>query len=119
MIKTFHVRTNLQLADVFTKALGAPAFLDLISRLGLLNIFSSNIAYPQPWQDSEAISTGEAALVLKGAVKKINQKKKPELVLKKERLTRVRKTKMQKKKQRLNDSSFDVLLGKLLVALKG
>ena len=31
-------------------------------------------------------------------VKKINQKKKPEPVLKKEKLIRVRKTKMQKKK---------------------
>ena len=117
MIKTFHVRTNLQLADVLTKALGAPAFLDLISRLGLLNIFNSNIAYPQPWQDSEAISTREAALVLKGAVKKINQKKKPEPVLKKEKPIRGRKIKMQQK-QGLNDRSFVLLLKKLLVALK-
>ena len=39
-------------------------------------------------------------------VKKINQKKKPEPVLKKEKLIRVRKTKMQKKKQGLNDRSF-------------
>ena len=52
------------------------------------------------------------------AVKKINQKKKPEPVLKKEKLIRVRKTKMQKKKQGLNDRSFDLLLRKLLVALK-
>ena len=83
--------------------------------MGLLNIFSSNIAYPQLWQDSEAISTGEAALVLKGAVKKINQKKKPEPVLKKEKPIRGRKIKMQ---QGLNDRSFVLLLRKLLVALK-
>ena len=51
-------------------------------------------------------------------VKKINQKKKPKPVLKKEKLIRVRKTKMQKKKQGLNDRSFDLLLRKLLVALK-
>ena len=37
----------------------------------------------------------------------------------KERQTRVRKTKEQKKKKGLNDSSIGVLLGKLLVALKG
>ena len=66
MIKTFHVRTHLQLANVFTKALGTPAFLDLISRLGLLNIFNSNITYPQSWQDTEAISTVEATLILRG-----------------------------------------------------
>ena len=52
------------------------------------------------------------------SVKKINQKKKPEPVLKKEKRIRVRKTKMQKKKQGLNDRSFDLLLRKLLVALK-
>ena len=30
MIKTFHVKTHLQLANVFTKALGALVSLDLI-----------------------------------------------------------------------------------------
>ena len=69
MMKTFHLRTHLQLADVFTKALGIPTFLDLISRLGLINIFSANITYPQSLQDTEAISTSEVALVLRGAVK--------------------------------------------------
>ena len=122
MIKTFHVRTHLQLVDVFTKALGAPVFLDLTNRLDLINIFSSNITYPQSWQDSEAISTAKAALVLRGVVKKINQKNKPEAVMNKGRLTRARRTKEQKKKRGLNDSSnnsISVLLRKLLVALKG
>ena len=70
MIKTFHVSTNLQLANVFTKALGIPIFMDLISRLGLINIFSNSITYPKSLQDTKAISIAEAALVLKGAVKK-------------------------------------------------
>ena len=70
MIKTFHVRTNLQLVDVFTKALGVPIFIDLISRLGLINIFSTSITYPKSLQDTEVISTIEAALVLRGDVKK-------------------------------------------------
>ena len=48
-------------------------------------------------------------------VKKINQKKKPEPVLKKEKPIRGRKIKMQ---QGLNDRSFVLLLRKLLVALK-
>ena len=50
-------------------------------------------------------------------VKKINQKKKPEPVLKKEKPIRGRKIKMQQK-QGLNDRSFVLLLRKLLVALK-
>ena len=48
-------------------------------------------------------------------VKKINQKKKAEPVLKKEKPIRGRKIKMQ---QGLNDRSFVLLLRKLLVALK-
>ena len=50
-------------------------------------------------------------------VKKINQKKKPEPVLKKEKPIRGRKIKMQQK-QGLNDRSFVLLLRKLLVPLK-
>ena len=56
------------------------------------------------------------------AVKKINQKNKPEAVMNKGRLTRARRTKEQKKKRGLNDSSnsnISILLRKLLVALKG
>ena len=52
MIKTFHVRTNLQLADVFTKALGVRVFMDLVSRLGLINIFNTSITYPKSLQDT-------------------------------------------------------------------
>ena len=50
-------------------------------------------------------------------VKKINQKKKPEPVLKKEKPIRGRKIKMQQK-QGLNGRSFVLLLRKLLVVLK-
>ena len=70
MIKTFHVRTNLQLADVFTKALGVLVFMDLISRLGLINIFSTSITYPKSLQDTKVISTAEAALVLSGLLRR-------------------------------------------------
>ena len=75
MIKTFHLRTNLQLADVFTKALGLPAFMNLVSRLGLINVFNTSINYPKPFQDSLAVPTSEAALVLRGTVKKRDEKK--------------------------------------------
>ena len=36
MIKTFHVKINMQLADVFTKTLGVPAFMNLIKTTEVL-----------------------------------------------------------------------------------
>ena len=39
MIKTFHVATNSQVADIFTKALGFSAFTRLFGKLGLKDIF--------------------------------------------------------------------------------
>ena len=75
MIKTFHVRTDLQLVDIFTKALGLLAFMNLVSRLGLINAFNTSINYPKPFQDSLAMPTLEAALVLRGNVKKKDEKK--------------------------------------------
>lgn len=38
-IKTFHVASNSQVADIFTKALGISAFTRLANRLGLIDIF--------------------------------------------------------------------------------
>lgn len=74
MIKTFHVRTNFQLANVFTKPLGVPTFMNLVSRLGLLNVFSASIIYPRHFQDTTVVSTSEAALILRGTVKKKGMK---------------------------------------------
>ena len=45
-LKTFYVSTKDQLADVFTKALGAESFLKLIKRLGVINIFASIVTFP-------------------------------------------------------------------------
>ena len=70
MIKTFHVRTDLQLANIFTKACGSPAFMNLVSRLGLINVFNTSIHYPKPFQDSLAMPTSEETLVLRGTIKK-------------------------------------------------
>ena len=39
MIKTFHVATNAQVVDIFTKALGFSSFTRLTGKLGLKNIF--------------------------------------------------------------------------------
>ena len=43
MIKTFHVATNSQVADIFTKALGFSAFTRLSGKLGLKDIFVPRI----------------------------------------------------------------------------
>ena len=104
---------------MFTKALGVPDFMNLINRLGLLNIFSNCIIYPKPYQDTEVVSTSEATLVFRGTIKKHSQKSKGEAVVKKEGKTRVRKAKVQKKTIVQNDKSIDILLSKLLVVLKG
>ena len=39
MIKTFHVATNAQVVDIFTKALGFSSFTRLSKKLGLRDIF--------------------------------------------------------------------------------
>jgi hypothetical protein len=41
IIRTMHVNSHNQLADVFTKALGCPLFTSLISKMNVLNIHSS------------------------------------------------------------------------------
>ena len=43
MIKTFYVSSQFQTADIFTKALGFPAFSKLVSCLGLIDIYSPNL----------------------------------------------------------------------------
>lgn len=44
--------------------------MNLLKRLGVLNVFSASIKYPAPFQDSLAAPTSEAAVVLRGTVKK-------------------------------------------------
>ena len=41
MIKTSHIATNSQVADIFTKALGYSSFTKLSEKLGLKDIFGS------------------------------------------------------------------------------
>ena len=48
--------------------------MNLVSRLGLINVFSSSIQYPKSFQNSLAMPTLEAALVLRGTVKKRAEK---------------------------------------------
>ena len=43
VINTFHVLSQFQIADIFTKALGLPAFSRLVNCLGLIDIYSSSL----------------------------------------------------------------------------
>ena len=47
MIKTFHVATNSQVADIFTKALGFSSFVRLTEKLGLKDIFQPKLLKEQ------------------------------------------------------------------------
>jgi len=46
VIKTFHVSINLQVVDIFTKALGLPAFSRLVNSLRLVDIFAPSLNVP-------------------------------------------------------------------------
>lgn len=43
VIKTFYVSSQFQTADIFTKALGLPAFSRLVNCLGLIDIYSPSL----------------------------------------------------------------------------
>ena len=43
VIKTFYVSSQFQTADIFTKALGLPAFGRLVTCLGLIDIYSPSL----------------------------------------------------------------------------
>ena len=50
MIKTLHVPTNTQVADIFTKALGFSSFVRLTEKLGLKEIFQPKLLKEQSKQ---------------------------------------------------------------------
>ena len=64
-IKTFHVNSKNQLADIFTKALGMDKFLRLQKRLGVINIFAQTIQY----LEYASLNQEARALLLRGSVK--------------------------------------------------
>ena len=53
-IKTFHVTTTSQVADIFTKGLGMVAFTRLSSKLGLKDIFQ-----PRPLKENSSVQVTE------------------------------------------------------------
>ena len=43
VIETFYISSQFQTADIFTKALGLPAFSRLVTCLGLIDIYSPSL----------------------------------------------------------------------------
>ena len=70
-IKTFHVASNSQVADIFTKALGVPAFTRLVGKLGLIDIFVPKPLKPSSSCLSLQVSEPEVQ-DLRGSVKRSN-----------------------------------------------
>ena len=64
-IKTFHVASKNQLADIFTKALSVDNYVRMVKKLGLINIFAHQVEYPEYIVDDQAAR----ALLLMGGVK--------------------------------------------------
>ncbi|XP_065622423.1 uncharacterized mitochondrial protein AtMg00810-like [Quercus suber] len=69
-IKTFYVSSRSQLADIFTKALGVENFLRLVNKLGVINIFSHHIQFPNTAKKADESKENQPrALLLRGSVK--------------------------------------------------
>ena len=62
VIKLNHVRTHCQLADLLTKALGYKQFSELISKMGLINIYSPSVHLEGECQSSNAAAIGQPKL---------------------------------------------------------
>ena len=54
VIKLIHVRTQCQLADLLTKALSFNKFLELISKMGLINIHLPSVHLKREYQIKKA-----------------------------------------------------------------
>ena len=54
-IKTFHVASKNQLADIFTKALGVDNYLRLIKKLGLINVFAACVEFPETVSETQIV----------------------------------------------------------------
>ena len=51
VIKLIHVRTQSQLADLLTKALSHKQFSELLSKIGLINIYQPTVHLEGEYQD--------------------------------------------------------------------
>ena len=55
VIKLNHVRTHCQLADLLTKALGYKQFSELMSKMGLINIYSPSVHLEGEYQSPKVV----------------------------------------------------------------
>ena len=95
MIKTFHVSTNAQVADIFTKALGYNSFTRLSKKLGLKDIFvTKKVKQSSPVQVTEFVTEPKRQTKLNGKKKIVAEKQTTE-----EQLVTTRATSRARKKQ--------------------
>uniref|UniRef100_A0A7N2LA46 Reverse transcriptase Ty1/copia-type domain-containing protein n=1 Tax=Quercus lobata TaxID=97700 RepID=A0A7N2LA46_QUELO len=95
MIKTFHVSTNAQVADIFTKALGYNSFTRLSKKLGLKDIFvTKKVKQSSPVQVTEFVTEPKRQTELNGKKKIVAEKQTTE-----EQLVTTRATSRARKKQ--------------------
>ena len=64
VIKLNHLRTHCQLVDLLTKALGYKQFSELVSKMGLLNIYSSSVHLEGKCQRQDHASLAAAPVQL-------------------------------------------------------
>ena len=67
VIKLNHVRTHCQLADLLTKALGFKQFSELMSKMGLINIYSPSVHLEGVCQSSKVSASVTRASCASGA----------------------------------------------------
>lgn len=73
VIKLNHVRTHCQLANLLTKALGYKQFSELISKMGLLNIYSSSVHLEGECKKPKGASLAATLVQLSSACLKVQQ----------------------------------------------
>ena len=66
MIKLNHVRTHCQLADLLTKALSYKQFSELMSKMGLINIYPSSVHLERQYQRQKSAAR-HASVASQGA----------------------------------------------------
>ena len=71
-IKTFYVSSRTQLADILTKTFGVENFLRLLAKLGVINIFSHYIQFPDSTKETEESKEAQTRVLLLREVLKVH-----------------------------------------------
>ena len=85
VIKLIHVRTQSQLADLVTKTLSHRQFLELLSKMGLINIYQPSVHLEGEYQSNmhqhRAKQSEQSEQAVKGAFEVEDQRTKPETIV--------------------------------------